>query len=83
MREELKSGDARIPQLISKVVHIFRELKEEVNIERYVNLVLAFVKVATKATYPLEMLQSVANPSFLQILLKILFQVSIKLKLKY
>ena len=69
----LERNDAQIPVLRQKIAQVYRAYKEEVNIDRYLNLVLIFVKIATKATYPLEMLQNVANPYFIKILLQMLF----------
>mmetsp|Transcript_8700 Transcript_8700/g.10750 ORF Transcript_8700/g.10750 Transcript_8700/m.10750 type:complete len:81 (+) Transcript_8700:587-829(+) len=52
----LDARDPQIPVLRQKIVQYYRTFKERVNIDRYLNLVLIFVKIATKATYPLEML---------------------------
>lgn len=71
-----------MPILRQKIVQGYREFKERVNISRYLHLVLIFVRIATKAHYPLEMLQNVANPYFVKILLQMLFQVSVDCKLQ-
>ena len=59
----------------------YRQFKESTNIARYLDQVLIFVKIATKAPYPLEMLQNVANPYHIKTLMQMLMQVSVKCKL--
>ena len=81
-KKVLTRNDPELPKIRLKYVHEYRTFKEDVNIGRYLNLVLIFVKIATKAPYPLEMLQNVANPYFVKILLQMVFQVSVKCKLQ-
>lgn len=65
----LTRNDSDIPKLRQKIMQVYRTYAEDNNIARYLDLVTIFVKIATKAPYPLEMLQNVANPYFIKTLL--------------
>ena len=79
--KEIPKDNLELPKLRQEMVQKYRSFKENTNIARYLNLVQIFVKIATKAPYPLEMLQNVANPYHLKTLIQMLFQVSVQYKL--
>ena len=79
---KLAKDDPKWIELRQKVVQEYRKHAESNNIARYLNMVEIFVRIATKAPYPLEMLQNVANPYHIKTLIKMLFQVSAGLKLQ-
>ena len=79
---KLAKDDPKIPQLRQRLVQFYRDYMEDSNIARYIKMVEIFVKVATKAPYPLEMLQNVANPYHIKTLIRMLFQVSPGCKLQ-
>jgi len=80
--KDLSKDDKKVPVLRQKLIQHYRDYQEKSNLKRYLQLVLIFVKIATKAPYPLEMLQNVANPYHIKILLQMLFQVSVECKLQ-
>ena len=54
--KKLAKDDPVLLVLRQKIIQGYREYMEKQNIERYLNMVEIFVRVATKAPYPLEML---------------------------
>ena len=66
---KLAKGDPKWIELRQKVVQEYRKHAESNNIARYLNMVEIFVRIATKAPYPLEMLQNVANPYHIKTLI--------------
>ena len=60
---------------------IYRSEIEKDQLNDYLNMILIFTSAALKAPYPLEMLSSIANPSHIQSLFKLLIEASPRSKL--